>query len=94
MSAALLILYMVDGPEENFWPGAALDGSGTRVSWIHLLGQSQTVSVLSKPGQDGYYFKLDISADSPTPRERLVKGPTFGICPAQDSPANWYYSNS
>ena len=51
-------LAFVDGPEDDFWSGdPPLSGGDDRVGWIN------DHPVIMGPGQDGYYFNIDVSDD-------------------------------
>lgn len=79
------VLSFADGSEENFWQGDPVDNGGARVGWIRLKGDDQSVAAMFEGGLDGYYFDMDISGKFSLIGAKMLKGATFGICPARNS---------
>lgn len=71
-------LTFVDGPEDDFWSGdSPLSDGGDRVGWIN------DHPVIMAPGQDGYYFDIDVSDDGAF--SFLLKERYMNICPSRGS---------
>jgi hypothetical protein len=74
-------IYFVDSPEEGFWQGEPLTNSGTRLGWIRFSSAEEAEPLLVSPGQDGYYFGLEVHFAT----HALERESSVHICPAKDT---------
>jgi hypothetical protein len=79
-------LTLVDGPEDSFWENSADNKAGDRkVVWLRWGDENEPI--LSEPGQDGWYFDIDVSRGQASVGGRfnsLLKANAFALCPSKE----------
>jgi hypothetical protein len=80
-------LTLVDGPEDSFWEKAADNETGDRkVVWLRWGDENEPI--LSEPGQDGWYFDIDVSRGQASVGGRfnsLLRANAFALCPSKEA---------
>ena len=78
-------LDLVDGPEEGYWISEPMGKQGQQVGCIKIQGIAEVNEpILFRPGQDGYYFQLDLDGVL----SDLKNASSFYICPAENAQQN------